>query len=173
MLVTSQHIVLCQGAKLQAYSFSDQLQREWVMDAPVKFVKAVGGKPGQEGLLLGLATGAVQHVFLNNPFPVDLAQHGGPVRCLDWSLNRTRLAVVDAEGKLATYDPRTRAASFLENGVSSACFNADCDGMLCYSTGTHLCVRSGGLAPVRVANEGMGGGGGGGRGMSRGGVLCC
>lgn len=62
MLVTSANLLLCLGAKLQSLGFDDQLQREWAMDAPVKYIKVLGGKPGQEGLLLGLANGQVQQV---------------------------------------------------------------------------------------------------------------
>lgn len=47
-------------------------------------------------------------VFLNNPFPVDIIQHSTCIRCLDMSLNRTRVAVVDTEAKLVLVDASSK-----------------------------------------------------------------
>lgn len=69
-----------------------------------RYIKVVGGLPGREGLLVGLKGGGVLQVFVDNPFPVTLVQHGGPVRCLDLSADRGRLAVVDDHQLLSVYD---------------------------------------------------------------------
>ena len=63
-----------------------------------------GGPEGREGLLVGIKGGAVLQVFIDNPFPVLLVQHGAAVRCLDISPSRTRVAVVDDASVLSLYD---------------------------------------------------------------------
>ena len=76
-----------------------------------RYIKVVGGLPGREGLLVGLKGGGVLQVFVDNPFPVTLVQHGGPVRCLDLSADRGRLAVVDDHQLLSVYDLASKVGS--------------------------------------------------------------
>lgn len=44
---------------LQCLSFHGQLEKEWIMDAPIRYIKVIGGPPGSEGLLVGLKNGQV------------------------------------------------------------------------------------------------------------------
>jgi len=55
--------------------------RAWGLDAPVRYVRCVGGPAGREGLLTGLRSGAVLMLFIDRDAPVPLFSHDAPVRC--------------------------------------------------------------------------------------------
>lgn len=95
------------------------------MDSPVRYIKIVGGPANKEGLLLGLKNGQVSllntffflsslfhchsfagqvsKIFLDNPFPVDLLRINVPVRCLDLSSSRKKVAIVDDNNTCSVY----------------------------------------------------------------------
>jgi hypothetical protein len=85
-----------------------QARNEPATGAPTPPAQVVGGPPKREGLLVGLKSGAVLQVFLDNPFVLPMVQHGGAVRCLDLSADRRRLAVVDEASRLCVYDVLTK-----------------------------------------------------------------
>lgn len=95
LVVTKHHIILCHEKQLQLYGFSGEQEREWVLDSVIRYIKVVGGPPGREGLLVGVKSGGIFKIFVDNPFPVPLVKHPNNIRCLDLSASRTRLAVVD------------------------------------------------------------------------------
>ena len=57
-------------------------------------MQVVGGPPRREGLLVGLKSGQILKIFVDNPFPIPLIKHTASVRCLDLSASRNKLAVV-------------------------------------------------------------------------------
>lgn len=67
-------------------------------------VQVVGGPPKREGLLVGLKSGQVLKIFVDNPFPIPLVKHDASVRCLDLSASRTKLALVDENANVIVYD---------------------------------------------------------------------
>lgn len=79
----------------QLYGFNGEQEREWVLDSVIRYIKVVGGPPGREGLLVGVKSGGIFKIFVDNAFPVPLVKHPNNIRCLDLSASRTRLAVVD------------------------------------------------------------------------------
>lgn len=44
------------------YTFDNKIVGQWIMDDVVKYMKVVGGSPGQEGLIVGLENGEVSTV---------------------------------------------------------------------------------------------------------------
>lgn len=104
LVVCAQHLVLCQEKKLQCLDFSGSLQREWIMDSFIRYIKVTGGPPGREGLMLGLKNGQVCRIFLDNPLPIMITTVLSSVRCLDLNSTRTKLAVVDDAGRLVVRD---------------------------------------------------------------------
>jgi intraflagellar transport protein 122 len=78
--------------------------REWVLEAVIRYIKVVGGPPGREGLLVGLKNGTVLKIFVDNPFPITLIKHKSSIRCLDLSMSRRKLAVVDETAAVFVYD---------------------------------------------------------------------
>ena len=133
LVVTSSHVVLCLEKKLALYSFGGIKEREWVLEAVIRYIKVVGGPPGGEGLLVGLKNGVALKVFLNNPFPVTLVRHTAAIRCLDLSMSRQKLAIVDEQSALYVYDCRSGEPVWSESNAASAAWNAEFEDMLCYS----------------------------------------
>ncbi len=60
-------------------------------------LQVVGGPPRREGLLVGLKSGQILKIFVDNPFPIPLIKHTASVRCLDLSASRNKLAVVGGQ----------------------------------------------------------------------------
>jgi intraflagellar transport protein 122 len=85
LVVTSQHVILCLEKKLQLFNFQGRKEREWVLEAVIRYIKVVGGPPGREGLLVGLKSGTVMKIFVDNPFPIQLIKQRAAIRCLDLS----------------------------------------------------------------------------------------
>jgi hypothetical protein len=81
---------------------------EWVLEAVIRYIKVVGGPPGREGLLVGLKNGTVLKIFVDNPFPITLIKHKSSIRCLDLSMSRHKLAVVDETAAVFVYDAGER-----------------------------------------------------------------
>jgi len=155
LVVTSIDIVLCLESSLQLYSFHGVKVREWFLDAPIRYIKVVAGPSGREGLLIGLKSGQVYKVFLDNQFPVHLVNHGKSIRCLDLSRCRTRLAVVDDEAKVYIYDLNTKEAIFEEENANSVAWNTEVDDMLCYSGNGELCIRTGDFPVSKHVKQGF------------------
>lgn len=103
LVVTSRHVILCQERKLQLYAFDGVKEREWVLDAIIRYIKVVGGPEGREGLLVGLKSGQIMKIFVDNPFPISLIKHSASIRCLDLSASRNKLAVVDENTSVFIY----------------------------------------------------------------------
>jgi tetratricopeptide (TPR) repeat protein len=143
LVVTSMHVVLCLDKRLSMLSFSGVREREWVLDSVIRYIKVVGGPPGGEGLLVGLKSGAVLRVYLNNPFPIPLVRHTSAIRCLDISKSRTKLALVDEHSSLFVYDCATGVPLWSDVNAASAAWNADFEDMLCYSGGGLLSIKTG------------------------------
>lgn len=150
LVVTSNHVILCLEKKLTCYSFAGVKVREWVLDSLIRYIKVAGGPPGREGLLVGLKSGAVLKIFINRPLPLPLIKHKAAIRCLDLSLSRRRLAVVDEASLCAVYDLAAGGELiFTEEGANSVAWNAEQEHMLCFSGGGTLSIKTGNF-PLHV-----------------------
>mmetsp|Transcript_43067 Transcript_43067/g.76259 ORF Transcript_43067/g.76259 Transcript_43067/m.76259 type:complete len:999 (-) Transcript_43067:43-3039(-) len=147
LVVTTHHIILCQERKLQLYSFHGVLEREWNLDALIRYIKVVGGAPQREGLLVGLKNGHVMKIFVDNSFPVSLIKQATAVRCLDLSCRRRKLAVVDETSNLLVYDLETQSLMYQEPNANSVAWNTEMEDMLAYSGNNMLCIKTGNFPP--------------------------
>lgn len=118
LVVGVQSVVLNMDKKLQCVNFDGIVEREWTLDSFCRYVHATGGPAGKEGILLGLRNGQVLQIFINNPFPILIVKLESPVRCLDMSMKRKRLAVVDDQGMCHIFDMTTKELLFHANTVS-------------------------------------------------------
>ena len=114
-------------------SFSGDLVREWILESLIRYIKVLGGPEKRETLLVGLKNGKVLKIFTDNSFPIVLINQNVPIRCLDMSQSRKRLAVVDDNSNLTVYDMITKESIFSEINVTSVAFNTDMDELLAYS----------------------------------------
>ncbi|XP_054274065.1 intraflagellar transport protein 122 homolog [Macrosteles quadrilineatus] len=144
LVVCSDNLVLCQEKRLQSLMFDGVKVREWVMESPIRYIKVIGGPAGREGLLLGLLSGQVLKIFLDNVFPVPVVRAGAGVRCLDLSTSRRRLALVDEAGLCSVYDTLVRPPRLLytEQGANSVAWNTSCEDMLCFSGNNTLSIKA-------------------------------
>ncbi|XP_067643813.1 intraflagellar transport protein 122 homolog isoform X2 [Eurosta solidaginis] len=110
--------------------------------------KVSGGPEGREGLLIGLKSGQVFRIFLDNSLPLLITNVVSAVRCLDINANRTKIAVVDDTGRLVVRDIVTDTLLYQDSGVNSVTWNTHLDSMLCYThTNGGLSIRVGSLPP--------------------------
>jgi intraflagellar transport protein 122 len=79
------HLCVLQEKRLQLYDFAGTLVREWMMDAVIRYIKVAGGPSGKESLLLGLKSGAVLKIFVDNAFPIPLVKHTSGIRWVSHS----------------------------------------------------------------------------------------
>jgi hypothetical protein len=63
-----------------------------------------GGPRGGECLLIGMKSGLIVKVWINNNFPNILYKHTSGIRCLDLSSQRVHLAIVDETANILVYD---------------------------------------------------------------------
>ncbi|KAJ1546612.1 hypothetical protein HK096_004918, partial [Nowakowskiella sp. JEL0078] len=145
LVVTTSHIILCLERKLQMYNFGGIKEREWNLDAMIRYIKVTGGPPNKEGLLVGLKSGEILQIFINNHFPIPLVKQITSVRCLDLSLSRTKLAVVDDHNTLFVYDVPSKTLLFQEPDTNSVAWNSEMEDMLCYSGSGLLWIKVGNL----------------------------
>lgn len=143
LVLTAKNLVLCVENKLQMYSFTGEKEREWHLDALIRYIKAIGGPVGREGLLVGLKNGQVLLIFLDNSIPVQLIKLDSCVRCLDLSVSRRKLAAVDDKSTLHVFDLRTKQELFSEPNASSVAWNTDNEEMLCFSGNGTLSIKAG------------------------------
>ncbi|CAM9714504.1 unnamed protein product [Scytosiphon promiscuus] len=144
LLVTWDHVILCEGRVLQLYDFSGTKVREWILDAAVRSASVDGGPTGGEALLLGLESGVVLQVFVDNAFPVELVKTGTTaVVCCAMSVHRKKVAVVDSKRRVIVFDVLSKEVVFQESGARRVAFNSSLEDMLCYSGNGKLYVRAG------------------------------
>jgi intraflagellar transport protein 122 len=141
------------------------------MDAAVRYVRVAGGPPGREMLLVGLKSGAVVRVFVDNPFAATIAAHPAGIRCLDAGPDRDRVAVVDEAGRLAAYavgpgcsgsgsggssgSGSSSMCTFSAEGANSVAYCADDGALLAYTgDGAQLTVVADGLPPLTMPMAG-------------------
>ena len=74
-----------------------------------------------------------------------LIQQEVPIKCLDMSPNKRKLAVVDDNNNLSVYDLITKELLFTEMNVSSVAWNNELDELLAYSGKGYLYIKTGDL----------------------------
>jgi intraflagellar transport protein 122 len=153
LVVCSANLVLCQEKKLQSLNFNGELQREWIMDSFIRYIKVTGGPDGCEGLMLGLKNGQCWSIFLDNSLPILITTVLSSVRCLDLNSSRCKLAVVDDAGRMIVRDLLNDTLLYQDSNVNSVAWNTHLESMLCYShTNGGLSIRVGSLPPKSPQN---------------------
>ena len=135
MAITGMYLLFCTGTVLELYTFDGLRQKVWVLCSAALCMRVDGGPDGREGVLLGLASGAVIKVFVDNPFPLEMTKRSAPAAQVDVNIYRTLLASVDGNNVLNVTDLHTQEVLFTAPNVVSACFNSEVEDLLCI-TGT-------------------------------------
>ena len=142
LFVLAQHLVLCIDRKVQLLNFSGVLEREWVLDSMIRYMKVIGGPPKREGLLLALKNGSVMKIFVDNAFPIPLVKQTTPIRSVDISANREKVAIVDDYNNLSVYDVKSQQMLYQEANVTSVAFNLEMEDMLAYTGNNVLYIKT-------------------------------
>jgi len=64
----------------------------------------VSGPPKAESLLVGLFNGTVFKIFVDNAFPIPIVKQTTPIRVVDISADKQKIAVIDDYNSLFVYD---------------------------------------------------------------------
>lgn len=146
--------MLSKENQLKSYNFSGLLVAKWALDAPIRYVKVMGGPPKREGLLLGLGSGEVLNIFEDNSFPVSLVCHPMAVRCIDINSNKNKIALVDEAYCAVVYELATKEKIFEERGVNSVTWNSNNPDMLCFSGDETLSIRTSNFPVYKMKLQG-------------------
>ena len=120
------------------------------MESLIRYIKVVGGPPEREGLLLGLKSGQVLKIYLDNPFPVLLMSINQAIRCLDLSISRQKLALVDENSTCQVFDLNTKKLVYQEPNANSVAWNTQCEDILCYSGSNTMNIKARAPCPVFI-----------------------
>ncbi|CAK8675911.1 intraflagellar transport protein 122 homolog [Clavelina lepadiformis] len=144
LVVCSENFILCQESNLTCFSMDGQKQREWFLEANIRYIKVIGGPAGREGLLLGLKNGQVLQIFVDNPFPIEMLKVSGSIRCLDLSMSRSKVAIIINDNSTClVYDLTTKELLYEELNANSVSWNTQNEDMLCYSGKGFLGIKAG------------------------------
>ncbi|KAH9582225.1 WD40 repeat [Trypanosoma melophagium] len=157
LCVTFNAILICQDRRLTMYDFNGNKRREWSVESSVRYIRVIGGAEGREGLLLGLKNGVTLRIFIDNPFPTTLVKINAPVRCVDLSCTRKKLAVVGDNGLLQVFDlKKENEIIFTVQDVLSVSWNTEYDDIIAYtSVGNTLNIKTGSLPPYQQKMPGF------------------
>ena len=115
----------------------------------------IGGPSGREGLLVGLKNGEVLKIFVDNSFPIPLIKQSTPIRCLDISLDKKKLAVVDDHSNLFVYDIQSQELMFQEGKANSVAWNTEMEEMIAYTGNNILSIKTSDFAPISQRLQGF------------------
>lgn len=149
LVVCSEHLVVCQDMKLQSMNFNGTRDKEWNFTSFVRYIKVTGGPSGREGLILGLKNGQVWEVHLDNLHPLQKVKINNPVRCLDLSWSREKLAVVDDSGLCQVFNATNGSLLYQEPNVNSVAFNIQYEDMLAFSGNNTLAIKVSEFSPFK------------------------
>ncbi|KAG5489975.1 hypothetical protein JKF63_00094 [Porcisia hertigi] len=157
LCVTKKAIIVSNDRRISMYDFQGEKRREWLMESAVQFVKVAGGMEGREILIVGLRSGQVMKVFVDNPFPTLLHKCNAAVKSADLSSSRTCLAVIDSTDTLQVLKLGSKnELLFSENNVTAVTFNASIDDLIAFTTGNNtLHIKTGSLPAYQQAVRGI------------------
>ncbi|CUG87361.1 WD40 repeat-containing protein, putative [Bodo saltans] len=157
LCVTASNLILCQDRRLTSYDFTGNKRREWSMESVIRYIKVVGGLADREALLVGLKNGQIVKIFVDNSFPTQLVKLNVPVRCLDLSASRNKLAVVDENNLLQVYNLNSpnKELLFQENNATAVSWNSDYEDMLCFTGNNTLSIKTGNLPAFQQKLQGL------------------
>ncbi|BES91638.1 Intraflagellar transport 122 homolog (Chlamydomonas) [Nesidiocoris tenuis] len=155
LVVCTNHIVLCHDSRLQSIAFTGQKEREWQLETTVRYIRIIGGPPNREGLLIGLSNGQVIKIYLDNAFPVELMRIDSPVKCLDMSPSRKKLAVVNDREQCLVYSLASNQLLFTEQNAKFVAWNTSCEDMICYSGTNTLNIKASNFSEHQIKFQGF------------------
>ncbi|KAA0187203.1 Intraflagellar transport protein [Fasciolopsis buskii] len=155
LIVTTHNLVICQDNVLTSLNFQGTKERQWNMSGPVRYIRIVGGPPTRETLLIGLKTGQVMKIILDNAFPIQLAKALSGIRCVDISRNQDKLGVIDDNNTLSVFCQKTNDLLFQEPNVTSLAWNTLNNDLLSYSGNDRISIKAGNFSSYSQHAKGV------------------
>lgn len=131
MTITSANLIFTTGNFVELYTFDGQRQKVWELESPARCMCNDGGPEGHEGIILGLASGAIIKIFIDNPFPLELTKRQLGVIQLDINIFRSIIASVDINYVLNITDLHSQEILFTAQNIMSVSFNTEVEDLIC------------------------------------------
>jgi intraflagellar transport protein 122 len=109
------------------------LEREWILESTIKYVKPLSGPAKRESCLVGCSDGSVLKIFIDNGFPIPVIKQTTAISLVDISSDRQKLAVIDDHKSLFVYEVKTQELLFQERNITSIAWNLEVEDMLAYT----------------------------------------
>ena len=133
--------MLCFERKIQLLAFNGVLEREWILESNIKYIKPLSGPAKRESLLIGCQDGNVYKIFIDNGFPIPIIKQTTSISIVDISADRQKLAVIDDHKSLFVYDVKTQELLFQERNITSIAWNLEVEDMLAYTGQDTLFIK--------------------------------
>lgn len=105
--------------------------------------------------MLGLKSGHVMKIYLDNPFPAHIAKIDDAVRCLDISSLKEKMAVVSEAGILSVFDLCTGEKLQEFQNVNSVAFNTAFEDIMCFAGNNYLAIKVANFSEYRQKFSGF------------------
>lgn len=148
------NFVLCKDNRVACYDFHRNLVREWTFDSNVTCLNNLGGPAKEECLVAGLKNGTAFKMFLSNPFPIQLIEHGVEIKSLDLNLSRKLIGLVDVKDNFYLYDIAKKESISSELKIRQCCFSQDFENIYAVIGEALLYVKSTEFDGVSVSASG-------------------
>ncbi len=159
ILLSSCHLFMCQENRLTSYELiraeTHQTFKEWVFEGDIKYLRVIGGAIGRECLIAGLKTGEIYIIYADNQFPVLLYQHDIPIRSLDLSASKRKLAVVDENNDIFVIDLATKNFIWKDQKAKSVAFNSEIEDMISYWYDGYVYIKTSDFPPTSEKMNGV------------------
>jgi intraflagellar transport protein 122 len=151
----AEHFLMGKENRVSCFDLNRNLTREWIFDSHVTYLKRLGGPPKEECLVVGLKNGNCYKIFISNPFPILLIEHGVEIRSLDLNLSRKYLGLVDIKDNFYLYDIVRKESIGSELKIYQCIFSQDFEGIYAVIGESMLYVKSLEFDGVSVAASGL------------------
>ena len=130
-------------------------EREWSFETDIKYLRILGGPPKREGMLCGTHSGEIYMIYLDNKFPILLYTNDIPIKSLDISLNRKKLAIIDNNYHMSIIDINSKSIIFKGVKAKTLSFNSEIEEMIAYWYKGFIFVKTSDFAPIREKLTGV------------------
>jgi intraflagellar transport protein 122 len=148
MVATSSHVLVGYENVLELYSMDGSRVKLWKLETNVQFMRVDGGLDNSEGILIGLVSGVVYRLYIDNPFMIEIVKKPKSVVKIDINIYKTLLLTIENDHTLSIIDLSTQETIFTQSNVISACFNNEVEDLLCFTNVNNLISVVSGLVPL-------------------------
>ena len=139
---------------IKVYSQSGTFVREFNFSSTVNDAAICSTVPNMEGIVAATEEGQIIQIFVNHRFPHVLVKHDKPIKSINVSMMRSKIAIIDSERKCCVYDAISASLLYIEEGVDVCAWNDLCDDLIAFSDGEKISVKPYDLQRISVNFKG-------------------